>query len=98
VVETYLALLASAPDTLIARKLGPEAAGEVTAEARAVQAAGGTRSAAGCAALAQFDSRLRDAHNTRNPGTTADLTAAALFVVMAEDGWSPDDIEEPRAQ
>lgn len=98
VVETYLALLASAPDTLIARKLGPAAAGEVTAEARAVREAGGTRSAAGRAALAGFDSRLRDTHNSRNPGTTADLTAAALFVVMAEDGWSPDDIEASRAQ
>ena len=31
---------------------------------------------------------LRDAKNTRNPGTTADLTCAALFVVILEGSWN----------
>ena len=56
------------------------------------------RTAAGRAALAQFDADLRDAQNSRNPGTTADLTAAALFVALIEDGWNPDRSRMDRAQ
>ena len=87
VVECYLALLATAPDTLIARKLGPDAAGEVSRQASAVLAAGGIRTNSGRRALASFDLELRDVRNTRNPGTTADITAAALFVVLLNGGW-----------
>jgi triphosphoribosyl-dephospho-CoA synthase len=86
-VETYLALLASVPDTHIARKLGPATATEVSRRAGEVLQAGGVRSAAGREALVRFDAELRDEKNTRNPGTTADLTCAAIFVVILEDGW-----------
>ncbi len=98
VVETFLAVLAHQPDTLIGRKLGPAAAAEVSAGAREVLAAGGTRAPAGRAALAAFDAGLRDAQNSRNPGTTADLTAAALFVALVEDGWRTDPLRNDRAQ
>lgn len=98
VVETFLAILAHQPDTLIGRKLGSAAAAEVSARAREVLAAGGTRDAAGRAALAAFDAGLRDAHNSRNPGTTADLTAAALFAALVEDGWRTDPLRTDRAQ
>jgi triphosphoribosyl-dephospho-CoA synthase len=87
VVECYLALLATVPDSLIARKLGPDAADEVSRQASAVLAAGGVRTNAGRRALASFDLDLRDVRNTRNPGTTADITAAALFVVLLTGGW-----------
>jgi triphosphoribosyl-dephospho-CoA synthase len=87
VVETYLALLDTAPDTHIARKLGPPEAAAVSLRAREVRAAGGTRSARGRQALAALDTELRDPRNSRNPGTTADLTCAALFVVILEGGW-----------
>jgi triphosphoribosyl-dephospho-CoA synthase len=87
-VETYLALLATVPDTHIARKLGLAAANEVSRRAREVLQAGGVRSSSGREALAQLDAELRDPKNTRNPGTTADLTCAALFVVILEDGWA----------
>jgi triphosphoribosyl-dephospho-CoA synthase len=87
VVECYLALLADAPDTLIARKLGPDAANEVRARAIEVQDAGGMRTIAGRQAVAAFDLELRDARNSRNPGTSADITAAAVFVVLLNDGW-----------
>lgn len=86
VVECYLVLLASAPDTLIARKLGPEVADEVTRDATAVVAAGGVRTNAGRRALASFDLALRDVRNTRNPGTTADITAATIFAVLLQTG------------
>jgi triphosphoribosyl-dephospho-CoA synthase len=83
-VEGYLRLLGVQADTHIARKLGLAAAEEVSRRAREVQAAGGIRSPAGRQALAEFDAELRDATNSRNPGTTADLTCSALFVVIIE--------------
>ena len=86
-VETYLALLESGPDTHIARKLGLAEAEAVSRRAREVRAAGGTRSAAGRKALEELDLELRDPKNRRNPGSTADLTCAALFVVILEGGW-----------
>jgi triphosphoribosyl-dephospho-CoA synthase len=86
-VEAYLRLLETAPDTHIARKLGPAKAAEVSRRAREVRAAGGTQSDAGRKALATLDVELRDPRNRRNPGTTADLTCASLFVVILEGGW-----------
>jgi triphosphoribosyl-dephospho-CoA synthase len=86
-VEAFLTLLAGHPDTLIVRKLGAAAAEGVRCEAVRVLGAGGVRSAEGRGALAAFDGSLRDPRNRRNPGTTADLTAAALLVVILERGW-----------
>jgi triphosphoribosyl-dephospho-CoA synthase len=88
-VEAYLALLAEHPDTLIARKLGGDAAEEVRGGAARALLEGGIRSDAGRAAVARLDASLRDPRNRRNPGATADLTAAALLVVILERRW-PD--------
>jgi len=85
-VETFLVLLARLPDTLIARKLGPAAAEEVRREAGRVLEAGSVRRAEGRAAIAEFDARLRDPQNSRNPGTTADLLAAGLFALLLDGG------------
>jgi triphosphoribosyl-dephospho-CoA synthase len=87
VVEAYLALLDATPDTHIARKLGAAEAAAISLQAREVRAAGGTRSPEGRRALGVLDAELRDPRNRRNPGTTADLTCAALFVVILEEGW-----------
>ena len=87
VVEAYLALLDATPDTHIARKLGAAEATAISLQARKVRAAGGTRSPEGRRALGLLDAKLRDQRNRRNPGTTADLTCAALFVVILEEGW-----------
>lgn len=87
VVETFLILLGAKSDTLIARKLGTQAADAVRDRARDVLALGGVRSPAGRAEVERFDAELRHSHNSRNPGTTADLTAATLFVALLEDGW-----------
>jgi triphosphoribosyl-dephospho-CoA synthase len=84
VVETYLRLLATVPDTHIARKLGPAVAKAVSLRAREVEQAGGVRTEDGRRALAAFDAELRGPTNSHNPGTTADLTCAALFVVILE--------------
>jgi triphosphoribosyl-dephospho-CoA synthase len=87
VVETFLSLLAAAPDTHIVRRGGAALAAEVSRQARTALAAGGVRSAAGRRAIDDLDRGLRDAHHTANPGTAADLTAAAIFVVLLGGGW-----------
>jgi triphosphoribosyl-dephospho-CoA synthase len=84
IVELHLRLLAAVPDTLIARKRGPEAAARVSAGAREALAAGGVRTAAGRRAVRGFDVSLREPGNALNPGTTADLVAATLFVALLE--------------
>jgi triphosphoribosyl-dephospho-CoA synthase len=84
VVESALRLLAAVPDTLIARKRGAEAARQVSAGARQVLAAGGVRSPRGRTALADFDASLREEGNALNPGTTADLVTAVVFVALLE--------------
>jgi len=83
-VEAFLALLAAVPDTLIARKRGAEAARRVSEGAAEVLAAGGVRDAAGRGALEAFDAALRRDGNALNPGTTADLVTAVLFVALLE--------------
>jgi triphosphoribosyl-dephospho-CoA synthase len=87
VVETYLTLLAACPDSHIARRADHVRADEVSRRARDVLDAGGVRSDQGRAAIARLDAGLRDPHNLLNPGTTADLTAAALFVTLLAGGW-----------
>jgi triphosphoribosyl-dephospho-CoA synthase len=84
IVELALRLLAARPDTLIARKRGAGAAERVVAGARQVLAAGGMRSAPGRTALAEFDASLRADGNAFNPGTTADLVTAVVFVALLE--------------
>jgi triphosphoribosyl-dephospho-CoA synthase len=83
-VEAFLEMLATVPDTLVARKRGRRAAERVSAGAASVLAAGGVRSDAGRAALQQLDASLRADGNALNPGTTADLVTAVLFVALLE--------------
>ncbi len=97
VVDAYLSVLASVPDSHVARKLGPSAAEAISRRAREVQALGGIRTAPGRDALASLDAELRDERNTRNPGTTADLTVAAICAVILEEGWHRSG-EEARAE
>lgn len=87
IVETFLTLLAAHPDTHVARRGGTALAAEVSQQARRALASGGVGSAAGRRAIEEMDRRMRDSRNTANPGTTADLTAAAIFVVLLGGGW-----------
>jgi triphosphoribosyl-dephospho-CoA synthase len=84
IVELHLRLLASTPDTLIARKRGAAVAARVSAGAKDVLGAGGLRTAGGQRALRSFDASLREDGNALNPGTTADLVTATLFVALLE--------------
>jgi triphosphoribosyl-dephospho-CoA synthase len=84
IVELHLKLLDQAPDTLIARKRGAAAAERVSAGAREVLAVGGVRTDAGRQALQRYDASLREPGNALNPGTTADLVTAVVFVAVLE--------------
>jgi triphosphoribosyl-dephospho-CoA synthase len=84
-LESYLRVLAEVPDTLIARKRGLAATRAVSERARVVLAAGEPGSPERAQATEAFDSELRGDANRLNPGTTADLVAAALFVALSED-------------
>jgi triphosphoribosyl-dephospho-CoA synthase len=88
VVHTFLRILSKRPDTFIARKLGIEKALEVSAEAKAVLKLGGLETAKGKVGLKRFDKKLRSTQNKCNPGTTADLTAAALALCTLS-GYRP---------
>lgn len=88
VVETFLTLAGRRADTHIVRRGGAALAADVAERARAVLAAGGVRSEAGRRALTDWDARLRQHGNLANPGTSADLTAAAIFVVLLGGGWN----------
>jgi triphosphoribosyl-dephospho-CoA synthase len=84
IAQAHLELMARVPDTLIARKAGAAAARAVARRARAVVRAGGLLTRKGLAAARRLDADLRRRGNRLNPGTSADLIAAALFVWLLE--------------
>ncbi len=86
IIQTYLTLLSRIPDSLIARKCGEGKARMVSEQAKGILAGGGAVTQRGRQRLAQWDRALRRRGNRLNPGTTADLIAAALFVVLLEKG------------
>ena len=94
IVETFLTLLAAQPDTHIVRRAGDDLAVRVSEMARSVLASGGVRTEAGRRAVADMDRALRDPRNLANPGTTADLTAAAIFVALLVRGGTADLLQE----
>jgi triphosphoribosyl-dephospho-CoA synthase len=81
-VEAYLHVLAEVPDTHVARKEGLAVAQAVSARAREVLGAGERGSGARARAVEELDAELRG--QRRNPGTTADLVTAALFVALGD--------------
>lgn len=85
VVRLHLTLLAKYPDSLIARKYGPEAAEEVSKRARQVLESSSSQG---------FDPERADqlhawlrgqGEHSKNPGTTADLVTASLFVALRQN-------------
>lgn len=86
VIRTQLRVLRELPDTLIARKCGAETARQVAEGAEQVLQAAEYGEEAFHESLADFDFWLRSDGHRRNPGTTADLLAAALFVLLLIGG------------
>jgi triphosphoribosyl-dephospho-CoA synthase len=85
IVQTFLSILAKVPDTLIARKNDIETAVEVSHRANRVLKQGGVFSDRGKKAIKIFDRFLRNGRHNLNPGTTADLVAAVIFVYLVEN-------------
>jgi triphosphoribosyl-dephospho-CoA synthase len=85
VVQTFLTILACVPDTLIARKRGPDTATQVSKRAYQVLEAGGVLTPDGREGLSAMDHELRDGSHALNPGTTSDLTAATIFLALIEN-------------
>ena len=75
VADAHLTLLSQAPDTLIARKCGLQLAEDVQSRACRVDRSDPN-------SIAELNRFLRSRGNLLNPGTTADLIAAALFILL----------------
>jgi RimK family alpha-L-glutamate ligase len=76
--HAQLVLMSKIPDSLIARKLGNEVAKESARRAHDALLRGES-------AYVEFDGWLRADGHRRNPGTTADLIAASLYVALVEE-------------
>lgn len=73
--RAHIELLTDWPDTLIARKNGSGVAEEIQRRARQVNLDDPN-------SIQRFDDSLRGATHKLNPGTTADLIAAALYILL----------------
>ena len=80
----HLELLANYSDSFIARKRGPADAEEAARRAAAILAAEWPATPDSHRLLSEFDTWLRAVGHERNPGTTADLVTASLFVALRE--------------
>ncbi len=89
IVWAHVRMMAEFPDSLIARKCGPSIADQSqTMAARAIETMD-KDPAAFFAAVADLDFWLRSDGHRRNPGTTADMIAAGLFVGLYNGSISP---------
>jgi triphosphoribosyl-dephospho-CoA synthase len=89
IIHVHLELLQRHEDSLIARKCGSDLAAKASALAGQVLSAGQPGDEAYFEALSDFDFWLRSDGHRRNPGTTADLIAAALFAGMRDNLLAP---------
>ncbi len=75
IAAAHILLLAQTPDSLIARKCGDTVAEEVRQAAARVNVSD-------LGSCLEFDESLRGDNHQLNPGTTADLIAAALYILL----------------
>ncbi|KUO65949.1 MAG: hypothetical protein APF84_01430 [Gracilibacter sp. BRH_c7a] len=90
IAHTHLFLLTQYPDSLIVRKSGLEKGKEVQTFAQKVWERGGWLTPEGQAYVQEFDHWLRKSGKALNPGTTADLMAAIIFVYLLEKKYLGD--------
>jgi triphosphoribosyl-dephospho-CoA synthase len=89
IVYAYLCVLARHPDSLIARKCGTETADRASNHAAHIVASTNPGDETWHDQLADFDFWLRSDGHRRNPGTTADLITAGLFVTLWQGTLKP---------
>jgi triphosphoribosyl-dephospho-CoA synthase len=94
VIHLHLSLIARYSDSLIERKCGPDVADQARSWAQHIFAEGWPETDGSIRLFDKFDRWLRADGNRRNPGSTADLVAATIFVCL-RDGlttfpdWNP---------
>lgn len=86
ILQTFVTILSVLPDSHIARRNGIAAARQVSELASRILKQGGIFSKHGRRELQRLDGTVCDPQHRMNPGTTADLVAAALFVLLTEGG------------
>lgn len=86
IAQTHLLLLSLYGDSLIARKLGTEFSAKARQKAGLAWENGGFLTPAGRRDVRELDRWLREDGHKRNPGTTADLITAIIFVLQLEIG------------
>jgi triphosphoribosyl-dephospho-CoA synthase len=84
IIRLHLRILADAPDSLVVRKCGMAVASQLQQQAAEVQRHGWPGRIQSWALYNGFDDWLRAEGHSRNPGTTADLVAACLFVAIRD--------------
>ena len=88
IVNTFLHILSENPDTLIQRKAGVDNAQLVSNKAGEIMMNGGATTEMGLNLIRELDEELQSAEGRLNPGSTADLTAASIYLALL-DGWRP---------
>jgi triphosphoribosyl-dephospho-CoA synthase len=88
IIRAQLLLISRHGDSLVERKVGTDVSRDLAARAASVLALANRDPQSYHAALSDLDFWLRADGHRRNPGTTADLVAAALFVLLASDRLS----------
>jgi triphosphoribosyl-dephospho-CoA synthase len=84
IVHVHIRMMATFPDSLIARKCGASVALHSQQAANRVLDAGSPGDENYQLALGDLDFWLRSDGHRRNPGTTADMIAAGLFVLLRD--------------
>ncbi|MDZ4819107.1 MAG: triphosphoribosyl-dephospho-CoA synthase [Planctomycetota bacterium] len=84
IVRTFLQVMHRFPDSLIGRKCGAKIAQQAADHAGSVLKSGQPEEENYQEGLADLDFWLRSDGHRRNPGTTADMIAAALFAALRD--------------
>lgn len=94
IVHAHLQVMAKIPDTLIGRKCGQETAEKSASLASQIVSQWEPGSVSYYSAIEDLDFWLRSQSNQRNPGTSADLIAAGLFLLIRSGQLSAEIIKK----
>lgn len=87
-LDTFLKILSDHPDSLIQRKKGLDEAKKISEKVGKIVQMGGASSEKGLDMIRQLDNEMSKEQGTLNPGTTADITATSVFLLLLT-GWRP---------